>query len=43
MCLKYGGRPKGSYRTELVGESFKRSRAYVDKTITAVALGENKD
>jgi hypothetical protein len=33
MCFKYGGRPSGSGRTDLVGSSFKLTRSYVDRVI----------
>jgi hypothetical protein len=36
MCFKYGGRPSGSGRTDLVGSSFKLTRSYVDKVINEV-------
>jgi tetratricopeptide (TPR) repeat protein len=36
MCFKYGGRPSGSGRTDLVGSSFKLTRSYVDRVINEV-------
>jgi tetratricopeptide (TPR) repeat protein len=33
MCFKYGGRPSGSGRTDLVGNSFKLTRSYIDRVI----------